>query len=92
MAETERESLERYAWIIEDWTPERLDIELASAFLNLSDLDKNRNLDLWEKIRDALIGNPHLKDREMKRYLTFQDLADDEGCWWCDPKQWKKKK
>lgn len=88
MGETERESLVRYAWIIEDWTPERIPDELASAFFNLSDLDKTKNLDLWEAVRKALVENEHLKDEEIKDYLNFETLVE-EGCWWADPEQWE---
>ncbi|MFZ0390181.1 MAG: hypothetical protein WAN36_06950 [Calditrichia bacterium] len=88
MAETETETLERILFIIEDYTPARIPVEIEHVFLLLEDLNQETNKDLWEKIRQALAANPAFEDPDVRKFIIRKDLAG-RSRWWWDPKYWK---
>lgn len=44
--------------------------------------------ELWEELRKALSQNEHLKEKEIREFLTKREYAR-QGYWWFDPAEWK---
>ncbi|WP_142455670.1 hypothetical protein [Gracilimonas mengyeensis] len=72
------------------WKPGRSRNALENDFyqLMLSGPSLDEHQELWHEFRQALAENPHLKDKDLREFLTRPNYAR-EGYWWFDPEEWR---
>jgi hypothetical protein len=85
MATNERKQLRKTVKAVRTWSPDRQVISLVVLLADLSELNQDRNCDLWEELRAALRGNESLKKPEVRSDLTMPEMAA-EGHWWFNPR------
>lgn len=72
------------------WKPGRsrntLENDFYQLMLNGPTLEDHE--ELWNDFRKALAQNEHLRDKELREFLTRKDFAR-EGYWWFDPTEWR---
>ncbi|MFQ5628629.1 MAG: hypothetical protein ACE5I1_07700 [bacterium] len=87
MAETQRQQLTRILSIVEEYTTDGPPNEIESAFLQLEELDRSKNLPLWIALKSSLRQNKAIQEADVITYITNPSRAK-EGFWWHDPRKW----
>lgn len=89
MAATEQEQLARAVSILSRWTTRRTPAEIQLLFLELRLLNQQENVDQWDALRSAMLGNAALLDEQLQDYIYEPELAKN-GWWWYDRNLWRK--
>lgn len=87
MAEDERAKLRKYIRVVRRHDATRDISSVEVTFYNLTMLDRMKNPDLWDDLRNALRENEALHSTEALAYLSDAKEAQN-GYWWFDPSTW----
>lgn len=88
--DNEGETLKSLVELIRTWKPGNRNITIKDAFIQLQNLDQNKNKELWTELQDAIYHNPNLAHPDFMNSFDneFCSFLTREGYWWYNKGLW----